>query len=89
MVCVWLIQNHLVITTVYQTSCLSIVLPKIPVLASDYPEISRVIKKYDFGIACSNNIEYIAKEIKKFRTKKDFITLKILKILAGKSRKKN
>ena len=66
-----------------------IVLQNTCLLASDYPEISRVIKKYDFGIACSNNIEYIAKEIKKFRTKKDFIALKILKILAGKSRKKN
>ncbi|MAV65140.1 MAG: glycosyltransferase [Pelagibacteraceae bacterium TMED124] len=34
-----------------------------PVLASDIPEISRVVKKHDFGMVCSNNIEYIAKSV--------------------------
>ncbi|MDC0654189.1 glycosyltransferase [Candidatus Marinimicrobia bacterium] len=46
---------------------------KVPILGSDFPEISRVVKKYDFGIVCSNNIEYIAKSVNQMSlTKKDF-----------------
>lgn len=45
----------------------------LPVLASDIPEISRVVKKYDFGIVCSNNIEYIAKSVEEMSSiKKDY-----------------
>ena len=61
---------------------------KIPVLASDYPEISRVIKKYDFGIACSNNIEYIAKEIKKISYEKRFYSFKNIENLSWEEQKK-
>jgi len=45
----------------------------LPVLASDLPEISRVLKKYDFGMVCSDNIKYIAQSVDEMsKTKKKY-----------------
>lgn len=60
----------------------------LPVLASDIPEISRVLKKYDFGITGPNNKEYIAKLVKEMSLMKKDYSFRNIEELSWKEQEK-
>ena len=60
----------------------------LPVLASDLPELSRVINKYDFGVLCSNSSEEITKSVNEMSLKNNNYSFKNIDDLSWENQEK-